>query len=157
MRIFLLLALVPLLPAQSARFVGTWKLLTYEVSRANGEVTFPKGRQPVGVLEYTREGRMSAQIMPEASATFPADHYNTATREQLRAALLDYVAYFGTFTVDEKEKKVIHHVLGSINPGFLRTDQKRSYEFSGNRLILSLTRTVGGEEQSIRLTWERVP
>ena len=157
MRIFLLLAFVPLLLAQNTeRFVGTWKLISYE-SRRGGDVEYPKGRQPSGVIQYTREGRMSAQIMPEANAAFAVDHYDKATREQLRAVLLDYVAYFGTFTVDEKEKIVTHHVLGSINPGFLRTDQKRSYEFSENRLILSLTRTVQGVERSLRITWERVP
>ena len=95
--------------------------------------------------------------MPEANADFAADHYDKATREQLRAVLLDYVAYFGTFTVDEKAKVVTHHVLGSINPSFLRTDQRRSYEFSGNRLILSVTRSVQGVERSLRITWERVP
>ncbi len=162
MRWLILLGFIPILiqvlMAQSAtdRFVGTWKLVSYEQRRANGEVTYPKGRQPVGVLAYTRGGQMSAQIMPEANAAWPADYYNKATQEQLRAAMLDYVAYFGTFTVNEAEKTVVHHVQGSVNPGFLRTDQKRSYEFSGNRLILSLTRTVNGEDRSIRLTWERV-
>ena len=43
-----------------------------------------------------------------------------------------------------------HHVEGGLSPNMVGSDLKRSYEFSGNRLIL---KPVG---QTGVLTWERV-
>jgi hypothetical protein len=47
-----------------------------------------------------------------------------------------YVAYFGTFTVDEKNHVVIHHVEASLHPGYTGTDQKRPFTLSGDNLML---------------------
>jgi hypothetical protein len=63
-----------------------------------------------------------------------------------------YVAYFGTFVVDESAHTVIHHVEASLTPAWVGTDLKRTYRFSGNRLTLTaITGSV------LELVWEREP
>jgi len=48
---------------------------------------------------------------------------------------------------------VIHHVEAALYPGWVGTDLKRSYEFSGNQLIL----TAASANGALRLVWERQP
>ena len=63
-------------------------------------------------------------------------------------ALADYVAYFGTYTIDERAGTITHHRQASVQPGEL-TDYVRNYEFAGDRLIL---RPVGTKQEVV---WER--
>jgi len=65
------------------------------------------------------------------------------------AALADHIAYFGTYSVDERAKTVTHHRQGSVQPGD-KGDVVRGYEFIGDQLIL---RPVGTTREVI---WERI-
>jgi hypothetical protein len=136
-------------------FVGTWKLLSYEQRRPNGEVVYPRGRDPLGVLMYDRNGRMSVQIMARDWLERPADYVQKASPEELRATLTGYSAYFGTYEVNLGGGYVVHHVQGSIHFSYLHTDQKRFFAFQGKHLTLTLTSTVEGETRTSRLLWER--
>jgi len=70
------------------------------------------------------------------------------TADEAKASLADYVAYFGTYTIDERAGTVTHHRQASVQPGEL-TDYVRNYEFAGDRLIL---RPVGTKQEVV---WER--
>jgi hypothetical protein len=71
------------------------------------------------------------------------------TPEEAKAALADYVSYFGTYSVDARAGTVTHHRQASVQPGPL-TDYVRAYEFAGDRLIL---RPVGTTQEVV---WERI-
>lgn len=118
-------------PSGRAKFAGVYKLVSYERKAANGEVTQVYGPNPVGRITYDNAGRMSAFLMRPGRTTQDG-----------------FTAYMGTFDVDEKT--VIHHVEAALNPSWPGTDLRRSYEFSGNRLIL----TVAGPN-ALTLVWER--
>jgi hypothetical protein len=47
-----------------------------------------------------------------------------------------YVAYFGTYRVDEANSVVTHVVEGSLNPGYTGTDQPRPFTLHGDVLII---------------------
>ena len=47
----------------STALVGTWKLVSWESSDSNGEVTRPLGDHPVGFLMYGADGRMCIEMM----------------------------------------------------------------------------------------------
>ena len=51
---------------------------------------------------------------------------------------------------------MIHHVELSLFPNWVGTDQQRSVELSGDRLILSQPLLLAGTQQVPRLVWERV-
>lgn len=165
-RVSFLLSLAALLcsaqaPKQFARrsmtdeFVGAWKLISFERRTAAGEVTYPMGQNPVGRLTYDALGRMSAQIMrpdrPKPQGTVPASW----SAEEKAAAFDGFIAYYGTFSVSETERVVIHHVEASLYPHWVGSDQRRMYEFSGSQLILRAVNGPGGPGTEGRLVWER--
>ena len=42
------------------------------------------------------------------------------TPEEALDALDDYIAYFGTYSIDEHARTVTHHRLGSVQPSDMR-------------------------------------
>jgi hypothetical protein len=72
------------------------------------------------------------------------------TPEEAKEAITGYLAYFGTYTVDESARTITHHRKANINPGQVGDDVVRAYVFgSGDRVILTPT---GATNQII---WER--
>jgi hypothetical protein len=138
-------------PAERARFLGVWKLISYESKPTSGEVRQVYGPNPVGRITYDKAGRMSAFLMRPGRKA-PQSPRN-ATLEELREVQSGFVAYFGTFDVDEASHTVVHHVVGALNPSWPGTDLKRTYEFSGDRLTL----TAAGANGTLVLVWQKEP
>jgi Lipocalin-like domain len=137
------------------KLVGSWKLISYEVfTSATAEATFPLGRDAVGRITYDASGRMSVQGMQPGRPRSDGIRQGQGTPEQMLAAYRGYLAYFGTYRVDEARGVVIHKVEGSLYPNNVGSEQLRRYSFSGNRLILEAELALGGRT---RLVWERLP
>jgi hypothetical protein len=140
------------------RLAGTWRLATVERLGAKDELLpalAPPAMgspNPIGVLVYDRAGFMAVTIMQSGRQKYAGA---TPTPDEAKAALLSYTSYFGTFSVNDADGIVTHHVQGSLNPNNTGTDQKRSFELTGNRLTLKPPRASTGIQ--LRLTWERVP
>ena len=83
------------------------------------------------------------------------DRFGCATPEEARGALLSYVAYFGTYEVDEEEGSVTHVSEGNFRPNVVGSRQKRMVELVGDRLTLRASPLPGGTRSSA-LVWERV-
>jgi hypothetical protein len=145
----------PSAAAMKDRFVGTWKLISIENRNAKGEVvpsaSQASGRPPVGYIIYDPAGYVAVGIMPSGRQKYAAVQ---PTNEEARAAMTGYAAYFGTFTINEAEGAVTHHLEGSLNPA-MAPDQKRFFELSGNKLTLKPPPGPTGAQA--RLTWERIP
>ena len=75
--------------------------------------------------------------------------------QQVRAAYLGYVAYFGTYEVAADGKSVVHHVDAALNPAWVGGDQVRAMRFEGERLVLSAGVTKNRVIVTHVLTWER--
>lgn len=137
------------------RFVGTWKLVSIEQRNAKGEAIPPAAsaanQNRTGYIIYDPAGYMAVSIMPVGRKKYAGAQ---PTDEEARAAMAGYTAYFGTFTIDEKGQAVTHRLQGSLNPG-MAADQKRSFQFSGNRLTLKPPPAANGNQSA--LTWERMP
>lgn len=140
------------------KFIGTWKLMSIDARRSNGEVTSQRyGPNPIGYLIYDTTGHMAVQIMRPDRPRFAADGIEQETAVEAKAAFDSYGAYFGTYEVNEAEGFVIHHVEGSIFPNYIGTEQKRFFELSGDQLVLKPPpQLVAGEQQILRVTWQRV-
>jgi hypothetical protein len=123
----------PVPAGDAARFFGTWRLVSDTTT---------------GIMIYDSLGNMAAQVMPNRArrkyaATEP-------TPEEAKDAITGYLAYFGTYSVDEQARTVTHHRKGSINPGQVGDDVVRAYVFESNdRLVL----TPAGSTNKI--VWER--
>jgi hypothetical protein len=77
------------------------------------------------------------------------------TPEEGLASYSTYSSYFGTFTVNEAEGFLTHHLEGSLNTLGAGSDYKRFYTFSGNRLTLQPP--AGENGNKTQLTWEKLP
>jgi Lipocalin-like domain len=132
----------------ASRIVGVWRLRRFEAHRAGSPVRYPFGRDALGLLLYSADGTMSGQLMRPGRPAFASATIVGGTDTELRAAATGYVAYAGTFTVDEARSVVLHRVTMSLFPNLVGTVQERSAALEGDTLEL---RTPDGA----RLVWER--
>ena len=138
------------------QFIGTWKLVSSEYRRLDGKLAYLKGRDAVGTLMYDASGHMSVQVMRPNRPAFASGDHLKGTPEEIKSAFKGFVAYYGTYEVNEGEGTVTHHLEGSSFPNWVGTALRRFFEFSGNRLILRTSpMPVGGEQITGILTWER--
>jgi len=87
------------------------------------------------------------------SALPPGVELDKAPNEELRDAVTGFVAYFGTYEIDEATQKVVHHIEASLSPSWVGTELKRSFHFDAGRL--TLTRPAPDGSSSDELIWER--
>ncbi|HZW94598.1 MAG TPA: lipocalin-like domain-containing protein [Candidatus Eremiobacteraceae bacterium] len=125
--------------ARGARaLIGTWRLVELADLDKDGKWQFRFGEHPRGYFVYDATGHVHIQIMKVPPlAPFPEANIiegKLPSAEHALAAYAAYVAYFGTYTVDEKQHVVTHHVEGSLAPEFTDTDQPRPFKLEGDRL-----------------------
>ena len=135
------------------RFIGTWKLVSYE-NRSGNQVTYPLGKNPVGYIMYNDEGYMAVALMASNRRRFSSIDITGGTNDEIVAAYGTYISYCGKYEVTED--RVIHHVEVSFYPNWIGENQERFYKFEGDKLILSTPPMIlGGKQQSGYLIWER--
>jgi hypothetical protein len=125
------------------RFCGAWR---YVGTTVDGKPRPGRGANPKGLIHYDPSGYMSVQVAPDRERKKAG---STPTPEEAQAALVEYTAYFGTYTIDETAGTVTHHREGSVQPGDA-PEVVRCYEFAGDRLIL---RPPGTTHE---IVWERI-
>jgi hypothetical protein len=113
---------------------GSWRLVSWDVRSANGEREQPFGADPNGLLIYSADGYMQVSIAPRAPA---ADGGG------------DYLNYGGPFRIEGDT--VVHEVELSANKRFRDTEQLRSFDLDGKRLILA---AQTGDRRHV-LEWRR--
>ena len=142
----------------ASMFTGAWRLLSCEPRDSNGQVEFPFGEQPGGQLLYDGAGHMSAQLGKTDRARFVAKDPARGTDAEVRDAFDGYIAYFGTYSIDESKRAVTHHVVGASFPNWVGIDLVRLYAFdeSGRLRLATPAIAVGGRSLEYVLLWERM-
>nr|WP_245850273.1 lipocalin-like domain-containing protein [Mycobacterium angelicum] len=106
------------------------------VSRSAGGSRHPLGQNPFGLILYTVDGYMSAQLTSDSGD--------------------EYIAYSGRFHVDEASSTVRHDVLVSNTPELLGQSLFRRAHLDGDRLTLSASVTSSkGRTINSTLVWRR--
>jgi Lipocalin-like domain len=124
------------------KLLGAWR---YVGTRINGG-KWNRGANPKGMIYYGPHGEMAVQIAPDVKRKRAGA---VMTPEEAKIALTDYIAYFGTYTIDAKTETVTHHRHDSIQPGD-DGDLVRRFQLDGDRLVL---RTLNS---TLEVTWERI-
>ena len=137
------------------QLLGSWSLQQWELHYTEtGKVVLPYGECPVGLLQYTGDGWMSAAISRRERATLPAGQApRDLPSELLAAAFLSYFQYAGRFTVEGDA--VTHHVTQALNPNMMGTEQVRYMRFDGDSLWLRGIEQTGARERTHLLHWRR--
>ena len=135
------------------RLVGNWTLLSYITENPDGSQGKPYG-DAVGRLSYDPYGNMAGQVMRPGRLNVTPGDWQV---QQVRSAYAGYIAYFGTYEVNEAADTVMHHVQGALNPGWVGGTQVRRMRFDGDRLILSTQVEKAGGLVNHVLTWRKLP
>ncbi len=145
--------------SQPNPFVGTWRLISCNAHRRNGQILPIYGPDPEGRLFYDAAGNMSVHIMQAGRPPFKEQHKFRASAEEMRLAYQGYEAYFSTYEIDAGNSTIHHRVLGGLFPNWTGSVQTRYYRFDGpSRLILSTEPLEGAPRKHtvVVLTWERL-
>jgi hypothetical protein len=121
------------------KLIGRWRLVEYQAVSQDQNVLHPMGEDPIGVLDYSADGKVSVHIM--------------------RLAADGYFAYYGDYTVDEDAATVTHHLEMSSDPALVGASNLRYVslegEGTGTRLVLSGPMSIDGKPRTISVVWER--
>lgn len=140
------------------QLVGAWKLVSYVEKPVDGSTPFyPMGEKPEGMIMYTPDGYMSAQLMRPDRPQFASGDWFRGTDEEIKEEALGYIAYCGPFHTDEGKQSLTHSMFVSLFPNWLGQSQPRVVKIEGDMLHLSTAApiTSGGKKTMSYLSWRR--
>lgn len=124
--------------------VGTWAPVSQYVDQ-DGKKLEPFGSNPKGMVVYDADGRFILMLQRATLPRFASNNRMTGTAEENKAIVQGTIAYYGRYSIDEKERKIKLHYDGSTYPNWDGDDQTRLVELSGDELqIISPVSAVGG-------------
>ncbi|MCX4537990.1 lipocalin-like domain-containing protein (plasmid) [Streptomyces sp. NBC_00841] len=138
------------------KLLGAWRLVSYTATSTDGDVIEPLGPNPNGLILYTPQGYMSAQLGRSDRPLLSSARLEDAMPEELARTTVGYLAYGGPFEVVDATT-VEHHVTTSLFPNWTGHPQTRKVSFDGPLLTLAVptpTR-LWGAERTAELVWER--
>ena len=112
--------------------IGRWRLTGYEAA-GQDDIIHPMGKDAIGVLDYSADGKVSVHIMGEG-----------------------YFAYYGDYTVDERASTITHRLEMASEPSFVGASNLRRAELKGSTLVLSGEMTFEGKSRTIKVVWKRL-
>jgi len=105
---------------------------------------------------YDAQGNMAAQLAQGHRKHFRTADRKAGSAEETRAAFEGYQAYYGRYSVDDRQHVVTHTVTQALLPNWVGTEQRRHYAFDKNSLILRTPpMMIGGKQVTGTLVWER--
>jgi hypothetical protein len=130
----------PSLKSVQKQLVGTWKLISAEDKDPTTGKWKPYtfGNPPSGYFIYDATGHASIQIMTTPPVTIASPDQGPTPQEAL-AIFNGYIAYDGTYTVDEANITV--KVEGAWDPRQVGSPQARPYQLKADRLIIGDRKT----------------
>jgi len=135
----------------SAAIAGVWILRSFHIEEAGtGRRTLPFGPDPSGALIMHPGGRMIAVLTPKAAA-------QPATEAERAEAYRTMVAYSGRYRLEPPDRFVTTVDVAWF-PGWVGTDQARTYTLAGDRLdiVSAPVRLAGSDVPAVGvLSWAR--
>lgn len=154
-----------------SQIIGAWELMQYYAHKVDdpSDRFYPMGENAQGIIMYTPDGYMSAQLLTPGQATFAmnADR-QTGNEAEWAAVGRNYVGYTGHFFLDETGDSqgrpvLMHHMRTSSLPYLIGDTQRRmvsiTEEKDGRYLNLGLEEPteIRGEKRVIVVRWRRMP
>ena len=140
------------------RLIGAWELVDVVEEPMDGSAPRrPLGEKPVGLILYTPDGYMSAQIMQSDRAAVASGDWSDLTPEEYQQEAKTYFAYSGPFHVDEARGALTHSMVVSLFPGWVGQTQPRAVEIVGDSLHLSTPSPLQSRGKLVmtHLCWHR--
>jgi hypothetical protein len=134
------------------QLLGTWRLVSAEVTMKDGSVEPVFGPRAEGFAIYAPDGQMCVEIMnsDRPSWTNPGQ----PTSEEKLAAFDGFFAYCGTYKLDAERSTITYYPKVAWIPPYVGSTQPRPFRMEGKRLILMPASTDPGVVKTV-VTWER--
>jgi hypothetical protein len=101
--------------------------------------SYPWGNLPLGYWVYDSAGNVSVQISLNPPLSNLGDSWWTATPppvDEMVDSFNNYMAYFGTYTVDYDSGTVTHNVTTDVLRQYTGTVQSRPFRIVDNELLI---------------------
>ena len=115
------------------------------------------GEEPQGIIMYTPDGYMSAQLMHPGSPKFASGDWFRGSDKEIKEEALGYFAYSGPFHTDEEKQTLTHSIFVSLFPNWHGQTQPRVVKIEGDMLHLSSAAPImsGGKKTKSHLLSRR--
>jgi Lipocalin-like domain len=135
------------------QLVGTWMLVSSDQVRPDGSKLSQFGANPRGINVFDANGRFFLMVASADNSKFAAREQNATKSEEVGALIVESIAYYGTYTVNEVN--VINlHLDASTFPNQVGTDQKRTItSLTADELTYSHSAAMPGVQ--VHQVWSR--
>lgn len=140
------------------QLIGAWKLVSYQEIPVYGSDPFePLGHEPHGIIMYTPDGYMSAQLFKPDRPNFASGDWFDGSAEDYQQEATSYIAYSGPFHVDEEKQTLSHSMFVSLFPEWTGQTQPRQVTLEGGTLHLGTAAPIQSSGKTVNsvLTWRR--
>lgn len=136
------------------RFIGTWKLISWESRDTQGNISYPFGKKIIGYIMYDAAGFMSVVIAKKNRVKFASKDFFCGLLTEKANAYDTYISYCGCYNI--RDNLIIHNCEINLYPNWSGVPQERFFKFYDNRLELSTKPLlIDGKEQTQHLIWEK--
>lgn len=153
------------MPSLRSQIVGAWELSSYYAHAHDDESdkVYPMGENCQGIIMYTPDGYMSAQLLTPGQPSFASDRSGGSEADWATVGR-SFVGYTGHFFLDETGDEqgrpiLMHHMRTSNLPYLLGDTQRRmvriTEESDGRYLNLGTEEPKDGRVVVVR--WRRLP
>jgi hypothetical protein len=137
------------------QLIGTWMLTAWEQTLPDGRKVQRFGEHPKGLHVFLPNGRFFLMIARPDLPKIASNDSMNPTPEEAKALSVGTLAYYGTYTVNEKDRTITETLDASTFPNQLSVEQKRVVTaISATAMHFSNHAAVGGGQ--IELEWQRV-
>jgi hypothetical protein len=134
------------------QLVGTWIYDSSTATRIDGrKIDRPDLK---GIVIYTSDGHFALVTVRTDLPKLASPDRARATAEEARAVVAGSIAYYGTYSVNERDRVVSAKIDGSTFANLIGTDQRRIItSLTADELKFTNPKTPGGE--TLELVWKR--
>ena len=137
------------------QLVGTWTLVSSDQVLPDGSKLKQFGANPKGINVFEANGRFFLMVArADNSKIASKDPSRKTNSEEVGALIVESIAYYGTYTVNEAERVAILHLDASTFPNQIGTDQKRTItSLTADELRYSNPAAMSGVQ--VHQVWKR--
>ena len=138
--------------APQPSLVGTWTLSAVEKTGPDGKwsaQTFPRGLLIFDRAGHAFELAETGRRMPYAASQ--------PTPAEAQIVYRNYSGLWGGYAVDAQQKTITYRPEGAISPNAMGQDVVRTFDLTGDRLVVTATAAEPDGLSGTRWTWDRAP
>ena len=144
-----------MVPTLQEQVAGTWMIVSQYVE-VDGQRVDTIGPNAKGSTIFDQSGHFVSVVQAANLPKFASNNRLTGTDAENTAVIHGSLAYYGTYTVNEKNNTITLHLEGSTFPNWDGVVQTRTVAISANRMNMDTKYTASSIGQGeVRLVYQR--